>query len=212
MDIAKYIYIGQIPDSLREALGSLGLDEVTNLDQVLPEVKKQEEAVRKLSVQLDDFLRPLSSARKYRFHKITRAMPGRETVSNHWIRDKSVYIGLHIDQSRLFTPHTAHKSGNRISINLSKETRHLAFINLSMIQAYKMIKEKTDPAGTVINADNIALLFFQHYPDYPVVRLAVRPYQYYIAPTDNFFHDAMTIGNQKLDVTIVYTGVFDTIF
>jgi len=210
-EVAKNIYVGDIPASLQAALGALGLQEVTSLEQVPEKVKEQEVLVKELSRQLDDFLRPFSSVKKYRFHRITRALPNRETVTNHWIRDKSVYIGLHIDQSRLFTPHTAYKSGNRISINLSKETRHLAFVNLSLIQVYKMIKERAAPAGTVINADTIAQLFFTYFPGYPVIRLAVRPYQYYIAPTDNFFHDATTLGNRRIDVTIVYTGVFDTI-
>lgn len=208
-DFRRSIYIGDIPQNLKESFLSLGLQECTQLDQVYPKMKEDEEAVKTINQELDLFLQPFSSNKNYKFHRITRAMPNRETITCHYIDEEFIYIGLHIDQSKRFTPHTAHKSGNRISINLSKETRHLAFTNLSLIQVFNMVKEKTGLAGKEVNPDNIAHLFFKHYPDYPVIRIDQKPYQYYIAPTDNFFHDATTLGNKEIDITIVYTGVFD---
>ena len=136
-------------------------------------------------------------------------MPTRETVTSLFIDEEVIFIGLHIDQSKHFKIHTAHKSGNRISINLSNEARTLAFINLSMIQVFNMLKEKINITDPEINPDNIASLFFKYYPNYPVVKLIQRPYQYYVAPTDNFFHDASTFGNKEIDITLVYTGYFD---
>lgn len=208
-DFRRSIYIGEIPGNLKESFLSLGLQECTQLDQIYPKIKEDEEKVKSINTELETFLHPFSSAKNYKFHRITRAMPNRETITCLYIDEQFIYIGLHIDQSKLFTPHTAHKSGNRISINLSKETRHLAFTNLSLIQVFNMVKEKTGLAGKEVNPDNIAHLFFKHYPDYPVIRIAQKPYQYYIAPTDNFFHDATTLGNKEIDITIVYTGVFD---
>ena len=51
--------------------------------------------------------------------------------------------------------------------------------------------------------------FLKKNPDYPVVRIELKPYQYYIAPTDNFIHDGSTLGNKDFDITIVYVGNFD---
>jgi len=208
-DFRKSIYIGEIPQTLKESFLSLGLQECTQLDQIFPKIKEDEETVKVINKELDAFLQPFSSTKNYKFHRITRAMPSRETITCHYIDEEFIYIGLHIDQSKHFTPHTAHKSGNRISINLSKETRHLAFINLTLIQVFNLLKEKVILTEDQINPDNIASLFFEHYPDYPAIRIALKPYQYYIAPTDNFFHDATTLGNKEIDITIVYTGIFD---
>lgn len=208
-DFSKSIYVGDIPGNLKTSFATLGLDQVKELDKVYPTLKENEGIVKQITDELDVFLRPLSANRNYKFHRITRAMPNRETITCHYIDEQFIYIGLHIDQSKRFTAHTAYKSGNRISINLSKENRFLAFINLSMRQVVNMLRDKMDVAE--VNPDNIAYHFFKHYPDYPTIKIEIKPYQYYIAPTDNFFHDATTLGNKEIDVTIVYTGVFDTV-
>lgn len=208
-DFSKSIYIGEVPAAVRKSLIAMGLHNCTEMDQVIPEIKKKEKEVKIASRKLDTFLRPFSSTGTYKFHRITRAMHGRETITSFYIDDRFIYIGLHIDQSRSFTPYTAAKSGNRISINLGRETRYLAFINLTMIQAVNMIKERSGLPYTKIDANNISTLFFKYCPGYPAVKVGVRPYQYYIAPTDNFFHDATTLGNSEIDITIVYTGIFD---
>ncbi|WP_149697762.1 hypothetical protein [Chitinophaga sp. CF418] len=208
-DFSKSIYVGEIPENLKTSFATLGLDQVKELDKVYPTLKENESIVKQITEELETFLRPMSGSRNYKFHRITRAMPNRETITCHYIEEQFVYIGLHIDQSKRFTAQTAYKSGNRISINLSKENRWLAFINLSMRQVVNMLREKMDVSE--VNPDNIAYYFFKHYPDYPTIKIEIKPYQYYIAPTDNFFHDATTLGNKEIDVTIVYTGVFDKV-
>jgi hypothetical protein len=208
-DFSKSIFIGEVPAALKKSLIELGLHNCTEIDQVIPEIKKKEKEVKAASRKLDSFLRPFSSTGSYKFHRITRAMPGRETITCFYIDGGFIYIGLHIDQSRQFTPYTAFKSGNRISINLGKETRYLAFINLTMIQAVSLIKERSGLLYTKIDANNISNLFFKYCAGYPAIKIGIKPYQYYIAPTDNFFHDATTLGNSEIDITIVYTGIFD---
>lgn len=208
-DFSKSIFVGNIPPELKHSFEELNLHACTSIDQILPTFGNNEKEVKQINTRLHAFLRNFSSTGDYKFHRITRAMPNRETITCHYVREKFIYVGLHIDQSRQFTPYTAYKSGNRISINLGQETRHLAFINLSMLQVMKMISECTGLSDTSIDCNNIGYQFFKHFPDYPVVKLGLKPYQYYIAPTDNFFHDATTLGNSQFDVTIVYTGLFD---
>jgi hypothetical protein len=208
-DFRKSIFVGNIPPELKDSFQELNLHACTAVDQILPTFKEKEKEVKQINTRLHAFLSNFSSTGNYKFHRITRAMPNRETITCHYVREKFIYVGLHIDQSRKFTPYTAYKSGNRISINMGRETRHLAFINLSMLQVMKMIRECTGLSDTSIDSNNIGYQFFKHFPEYPVVKLALKPYQYYIAPTDNFFHDATTLGKNEIDVTIVYTGLFD---
>lgn len=211
-NFTKNIYIGEIPDALKKPLMHLGLHECTQMDQVVPAIQKKEKEVKAVSKKLHTFLKPFSSTGHYKFHRITRAMPGWPTITRLFIKEKEEtgFIGLHIDQSRPFTPYTASRSDNRISVNLSRETRYLALINLTLIQVVHLLKEQAGIPGKEITAANISTLFFKHFPDYPAVKLAIKPYQYYIAPTDNFLHDASTLGNRELDVTFVYVGLFDT--
>jgi hypothetical protein len=70
------------------------------------------------------------------------------------------------------------------------------------------LKKKIDIKAHNINIGNISRYFFSHFPDYPVLRVQQKPYQYYIAPTDNCFHDGSTLGNSELDITLIYFGFF----
>lgn len=209
LEYSKCISVGNIPSRLKNIFEELNLKECSHPDEVQPKIKNNETIVKRLSNELDLFLNNFSSNKVYKFHRITKAMPNRETITCHYFNQKFIYIGLHIDQSKDFTIHSAHKSGNRLSINLSNETRSLIFINLSLIQIFNMVKEKIDVTKIEISTNNIAYYFFKYYPDYPAIKLDQKPYQYYVAPTDNFFHDASTLNNTEIDITIVYTGVFD---
>jgi len=186
-DHSKNIYIGEIPAKLKNAFQPLDLKSCTIPNEVLPKFNDNKKLVKNINKELHAF----------------------ETISYHLMGETQTHIGLHIDQSRHFKIHTAYKSGNRISINLGEETRTLIFTNLTLIQIYNLLSQKIDITKVDLNPDTIAELFYIHYPDYPVVKVAIKPYQFYVAPTDNFFHDASTVGNKKIDVTIVYTGLFD---
>ena len=208
-DYSKSLYLAEIPTDLKDLFLKLGLHECKGTKEIIPKLRQREKIVKDISARTDVFLKQLSSTNDFKFHRITRALPGYEMLTRFYIKEEYVHIGLHIDQSRRFTPHTAHKSGNRISINLSSETRYLAFVNLTVLQALNMIKKKVVNKNLEITSDNISSLFFAHYPNYPVLKIAQKPYQYYVAPTDNFFHDATTVQNKVLDITLVYTGTFD---
>jgi hypothetical protein len=206
---SKSIYLGDISPELKKCLQSLNLASCDDLDEIYPKFTSNEPIVKEITKELDNFLRTFSSSKNYKFHRLSGAMPGRETVTRLIIDQEYIYLGLHIDQSRYFNIHTAYKSGNRISINLSNEPRALIFINLTMIQVFNMLKEKLDFFDMKIIPDDIGALFFKHFPEYPAIKLIQKPFQYYIAPTDNFFHDASTFGNKEIDITLVYTGFFD---
>lgn len=131
-----------------------------------------------------------------------RKLPDGYTI--HDIR----FIGVHKDSSKDMTLHTAHKYGNRIAFNLGKESRYLLIINLSMLQVYDMIKKKIDIRENEVNNKNITAYFLKLFPDYPVLRIEHKPYHYYIAPTDNCFHDGSTMGSTSLDILMTYLGKF----
>ncbi len=211
----KTVYLGDIPEKVKDIFRKLGLADSKSRDEVMGKLKQNEQQTQKLNEALTSFLLPISGNKPYNFHCLGINFPNIEMVgcdttklpAGHQPQDVR-YMGMHNDGTTKMTIHTAHKFGNRISINLGKEARSFLFVNLSMIQALNMLKKKIDVKKTGINIGNIPRLFFKHFPGYPVIRVRQQPYQYYIAATDNCFHDGSTLGNSELDICFVYFGAF----
>ncbi|SDQ04981.1 hypothetical protein SAMN05421664_0159 [Chryseobacterium soldanellicola] len=199
--------VGEIPESLKALFKQLNLGECQSLFDVQPKFKENEKLTLKINNEINKFLNQKSPDQNYKFHRITRCMPDMHTTTFHFLNHEHIrYTGLHIDKSTYFTPHTAYKSDNRISINISQEPRHLYFVNLTLKQIYGYVQRLDSEK---ITSENIVEKFFALYPHYPVIKLEIKPYQYYIAPTDNFIHDGSTLGNKNFDITMVYVGMFN---
>jgi hypothetical protein len=131
---------------------------------------------------------------------------GRYVTSINLNLEEFEYIGLHIDHSTIFSVETSHLSRNRMCINIGNEERYLYVINLTLIQIKMMLGEVMDV--NLLNVGNITDYFFQYFPNYPVLRIKQKPYEFYIAPTDNCIHDGSTFKNKYLDITITFLGNF----
>lgn len=207
------VYLGELPEQLKNDFRRLDLATATSRDEVMEKLKQNAEATKKLNASITSFLQPISGNKPFHFHCLGINFPNIEMVAcnttglpeNHHPKDVQ-YMGLHNDGTAKMTIHTAHKFGNRISINLGKEPRSFLFVNLSMIQALNMLKKKMDIKK--VHIGNIPQMFFKHFPGYPVIRVQQKPYQYYIAATDNCFHDGSTLGTSTLDICFVYFGAF----
>jgi hypothetical protein len=209
------IYVGDIPAVLKQNLIKLDLTDSVNREAVMTKFSEHPELVKGVSEEMQHFLSAISDGHPFHFHCIAANLPNLETVAcdvtrlppNFTVPDKK-YIGLHNDGTQYMNFYTTHKAGNRITINLGKESRIFYFVNLTMIQVINMLKQKVDIKKNKPTIHNIAPFFFRHFPDYPVIKICQKPYQYYIAPTDNAFHDGSTAGNTALDINMVYFGAF----
>jgi len=207
------VYLGEIPEDLKLCFQQLELSNSNTRDEVLQKFSKDPQKTKELSIKLDVFLSKYANKKPYHFHCIGVNHPNIEMVACDTTKlatdfkpSDVQFMGLHNDGTQLMTIHTAHTFGNRISINLSGESRSFIFVNLSMIQAFNMLKKKVN--GNEVNIANIPQYFFKYFPDYPVLKIDLKPYQYYIAPTDNCFHDGSTLGNVNLDISLIYFGSF----
>ncbi|WP_281989154.1 hypothetical protein [Aquimarina aggregata] len=210
------VYLGEIPKPLQACFKELQLQESESRDEVFSNFEKNPELTKQATQLLHEFLLPLSNDKKFHFHCIGVNYPNVELVAanttmlpNGFKQADKKFLGLHNDGTQSMTIDTAHEFGNRISINLGKDTRYLLFVNLPIKEVYAMLKEKLNTSElALVNISNIPEYFFKHFPDYPVIRVEQKPYQYYIAATDNCFHDGSTLGSRYLDVCIVYFGSF----
>lgn len=142
----------------------------------------------------------------FEFHRLSVIPSGRYVTSINLNEDNFEYLGLHIDHSTSFNIENAHLSQNRICINIGNENRFLFVINLTLKQIQQMLSEKTDVSK--LNVENITDYFFKYFPNYPVLKIKQKPFEYYIAPTDNCIHDGSTFNNNFLDITITFLGKF----
>lgn len=207
------IYVGELPERVKKLFRKIDFSICKNRDDVMKSFAKDQELTRNLNEELNRFLTTISNSKPFHLHCITTNLPNVEMVAcditrlpeNFTIEEKK-YMGLHNDGTQYMTLHTTHKFGNRICINIGSEARYFLYINLSMIQVYNLLKEKI--SIDKVDVYNVAEYFFKYFPDYPVIRIKQEPYQYYIAPTDNCFHDGSTLGNTQLDINMVYFGNF----
>jgi hypothetical protein len=209
------VYLGDLPEPLKEKFRRLELEQAQSHREVFDRFRSNPQTTNDINTHLHAFLSTCCNNRPFHFHCLGTNFPNIEMVACDL---KSLpagyqppdvkYIGLHNDGTTAMTLYTAHKFSNRISINLGKQNRSFLFVNLSMIQALNMLKQKIDVKAHQVNISNFPKFFFKHFPDYPVIRAQLKPYQYYIAPTDNCFHDGSTLGNTELDITLIYFGYF----
>jgi len=209
------VYLGDIPEDLKRTFEELNLVSAKDRNEIIPMIEQQPELASVLNEQLGQFLMSLSTDSQFELFCVGANLPNMETIGFNPENYKGGYedqhkhfMGLHIDRSKVADIDQVHTLGNRICINLGKESRYLLFVNLSMVQVYEMLKEKMDVGAEGVDCTNIARHFFEHFPDYPVIRVKQDPYQFYIAPTDNCFHDGSSLGKRELDITMVFFGAF----
>ncbi|QHI35933.1 hypothetical protein IMCC3317_12810 [Kordia antarctica] len=207
------IYIGELPKKAQELFKKIDFSNCKSREDVMQHFGKHKELTLALNTELSNFLQTISNDKPFHLHCITANLPNVEMVACDITRlhpgftiPEKKYMGMHNDGTQFMTLHTTYKHGNRICINIGTETRYFLYVNLSMIQVYNKLKEVTDIRK--VDVYNVAETFFKHFPDYPVIRIPQKPFQYYIAPTDNCFHDGSTLGNSKLDINMVYFGNF----
>lgn len=161
-----------------------------------------------INFQLDEYLKSISeNGTDFEFYKIV-VFP--ENVITNGIsknsKDENVFLGMHIDRSTIFQIETAADSKNRICINIGNEPRELYLINLSLLQIKDLLSSHSNQ---FINRDNIVEFFFNsEFINYPVIKIKINPFEYYIGPTDNYIHDGTTTNRKHPDITLTYLGKF----
>jgi hypothetical protein len=209
------IYLGEIPDDLKKLYQNLKISDCNNRDEVFEKFRENEKATIELNSLMEAFLMTLSNNKPFKIHFLGSNFPNLEVVAcdttflpKGYTEKDLKFLGIHNDGTQYVSTYKLNTSGNRLTINLGNQDRYFYFINITLTQALNMLKEKISIKDYEIDITNIAKYFFKYFPDYPVIKIKQKPYHYYIAPTDNCFHDGSTLGNTTLDVIIVYFGAF----
>ncbi|HEY8931404.1 MAG TPA: hypothetical protein VIM55_19530 [Mucilaginibacter sp.] len=209
------VFLGELPDSLIQRFKSLPLLEAGSIEDIYTIFRKHEDLAKELNNDINAFLTSIADGKPFKFRCFGVSFPNLLSVSgefSHLPKDHAPtdvrYIGFHNDCTSEMSIHTAYRFGNRISINFGSEAREFLFVNLTLIQAYNMIKAQRPESLSGVTLVTLPNVFFKLFPDYPILKIKLQPYQYYIAPTDNCFHDGRTLGNTSFDMTMIFFGAF----
>lgn len=203
------IFYGKLPSELVEIFLKLKLNNFKTRDEVLKKIKSSEKIIQKFDQKLKSILTSHSSLKDFEFHKMVFAQPNIYTLTYFAENDKLEFIGLHYDRSTIFDIKSAAFSKDRFCVNLGNQSRDLFFINLPLNTITTLIEKTKGYNGEEITLDNLIEYYALYCYDYPVIKLTLNPFEYYIAPTDNILHDGSTLKRNSLDITLVYLGHFD---
>jgi len=137
--------------------------------------------------------------------RIGRDQPGLLTMTK--AVDQDGRIGLHFDRwDRLYVDELE-LSSNRVSINLGPVDRHFIFLNQTASGMAAMLER----ANVRVARDVLAIgaAFMSTFPEYPIVRLRLRPGEAYVAPTENILHDGSSAGVPETNHYLSIRGRFD---
>ncbi len=113
-------------------------------------------------------------------------------------------IGLHVDSWFDAAVAARHRSPWRACANVGRADRWLLVVNRPLRQV--MTDLGADPAAVTPN--RLARDFLRRFPDYPVVRVRVRPGECYIAATEDLIHDGSSAGGHHPDLCYTFHGRF----
>ena len=104
------------------------------------------------------------------------------------------FVGLHVDNFERRPIDLRHRSFPRLVVNLGLQPRSFVFVNLPLIEllAPSGIPHGPETYRRYSWAYALAHAFMAARPDYPVLRLELRPGEGYCAPTQNLVHDGYT--------------------
>jgi len=124
-------------------------------------------------------------------------------------KSTQTFTGLHLDSWDRLETNQRSQARNRICINIGSQDRWLLFINLSLSTIFHL--SNIPPEETHFynqRTTELIQLFMKNNPNYPVLKLCIRPGEAYLAPTENMIHDGCNLENKNLDISWTFLGYF----
>lgn len=207
LNYKKNVGLFQLPTNLQQLLHSLHLDDCETLNEAKKVITEKKALFASINSELNAFIRHFflseSGVQPY-IHGIFYNKPGLETIGSR----NNNYTGLHIDNGHALKIDRMDEAPNRICINLGKEDRYLLFIPKTASEMLDFLDGQIDIDVNSYKEYQLVQNFLALNPDIPVIKLRQKPFEFYIAPTDNIIHDGCTIGMSVPDVSLVLIGDF----
>lgn len=214
-DYRATVAVVKLPPSTIQLCQKLGLENIASEEELRSLRQTQTYDYMALTEQIDEFT-DAHTEDVYGVHKIgfhlgnIGEQKGLEVATIDTNIDK--LIGLHIDSWDKLPLSQIDTASNRICFNLGNEDRHLLLVNLSLAHIGELLHQANPALSSTLGdytRPQLLEAFFKYYADYPVIKLKIKPYEAYIAPTENMIHDGDLTGKLNPDVTYTIRGYFD---
>lgn len=194
MNYNEIIKIIQLPENLQNMIRSIHLNSLESYEQLEDTVTHEDFKI--LAKNLMEYVGSKSLTPEI-YNLGIQIEPGNEYTTT---KQSDEYVGLHIDSWDRQPVSERKNSRNRICFNIGKGSRYLYFINIPVTDLCSEFPED--------NIDHIVTDFLMSNPDYPVLRIQIKPFEGYIAPTEYIIHDGSTAGSNFKDVTFTVRSNF----
>jgi hypothetical protein len=101
--------------------------------------------------------------------------------------DQDARIGLHFDRWDKRAVSELESASNRVSINLGPTDRYFIFLNHTALGMFNILRALSCDVANDVHT--IGRAFMLNCPEYPIVRIRLKPGEAYVAPTENILHD-----------------------
>jgi hypothetical protein len=137
-------------------------------------------------------------------HSIYVGEPGLTTTTFN--KATGAFIGLHFDNFEAFQSENRKEARNRICLNLGQQSRFLYVLPIGFNSIKRLLDIKNSDYG--LSTVDVIGRILELYPEYPVLRMEVGPFEYYVASTEYYIHDGSTIRSDKPDINLAIRGFF----
>lgn len=173
------IFINHLPDPITNIIKKFNLSRLENIEEIRKSLLNENQNIEILNNEITNLFNSFG-LENINIHSLTLREKGLLTTA----KNKTGFIGLHLDSSN----NKPENLSLRICMNLSSTPRHFFII------------PHYYPLGK--NAESINM--FENFNKYnlEIIRLTINPFEYYIAPTENFIHDGSTYWMETSDLSL----------
>lgn len=205
----KTISVVKMPDEIKQLALEAGIPELNNSNEI-PALRKRSpkdymQFVDRFKQEAGSYLFSENSLHNIGILAEPNIRRRTSTISIY----TQMLIGMHMDSWEGMNVSDLDTAPNRICVNLGKEDRFFLFVNLTMNNVFELTKENSGLDRDTLAQDLLVINFFRQFPDYPVIRVRLKPFEAYIAPTENIIHDGCTEDKTLPDINYTIRGFFN---
>lgn len=196
------VSIGILDQKLIKKIQKLKIDKCNSPRELhfIQESSKYNDCLKLLINHISKFNRDGNFMTQHRLY-----FSGMSLRNNTFNKQKNEYLGMHLDSYEGQLLESRHVTRNRICINLGLQSRYLLFYRTSIFEMAQKINNTTNNQ----NINDIYMRYMMLNSKEPIYRIEIKPFEYYIAPTESIIHDGSNWPSTSPDINLVFRGRFN---
>lgn len=195
------VSVGKLNNSLIRRLVKLKIEKCKTLRDLylIQESSEYKNCTLSIIKYLSKFNNDVTSMTQHKLYFCDKSLG-----NNTFNKQDNEYLGMHLDSYEGQRLNNRNNTRNRICINLGLASRFLLFYRTPILEMARKINNTTDNQ----NINDIYKKYMAlHYRE-PIYRIEVKPFEYYIAPTESIIHDGANWPSSVPDINLVFRGRF----